>query len=584
MNDAHFDVLVVGMGPAGLMCALSLAKAGIRTKIIDRRAPGTQYGNADGIQPRTAEIWDSYGILKRFAEGSVPVHAMVTYNPEVINGELKLIRSHPVRSIVVDSRFPHERTAGIEYIEGTLREALLEAGGSVGFSTTPTNVEVMPESQSDYPVKVTLEKLAAPMDNRDDDGVLNQAAVTETIQAKYLVGADGANSWVRRFFDIPLEGDLTKSVWGVADVIVDTNFSDCRMKCIITAPTGTIITIPREGEKIRFYVQMSLDDCQLTPDGRVHKSYLSSEAARHKVISRIQAGMSPFEVKFTEVFWWTIFAIPQRVAKQFSVQDRVFIVGDACHQHSPKAGQGANAAMCDSHNLGWKLAHVIKGWASPNLLRTYEVERKGYAQQLINFDKEISETLERDPESYERVLHRQNMFTSGLGVRYNSMLINQPSPSHEGEQGITAGRYLPWCPITRLADWDSMDMQSLIIFDGLWKLLIFPGDIRSPNNLAELARTEKELTRCVGVLKHASLYTILDNREDEVQWTDVPRALRAWKRVFVSGRKSSLNIYELLGDSKLGSLVLVRPDGYVSMVQELSQFNGDELTRFFLGL
>ena len=54
--------------------------------------------------------------------------------------------------------------------------------------------------------------------------------------------------------------------------------------------------------------------------------------------------------------------------------------------------------------------------------------------------------------------------------------------------------------------------------------------------------------------------------------------------VFVSSRKSSMNVYELLGGVELGSIVLVRPDGYVSMVQELAQFNGDELTRFFLSL
>ncbi|KAG9218421.1 hypothetical protein CCMSSC00406_0007978 [Pleurotus cornucopiae] len=581
MSNTNFDVLVIGMGPAGLMCALSLAKAGIRTKIIDRRALGTQYGNADGIQPRTLEIWDTYGILKRFVDGSAPMHAMVTYNPEINNGQLKLVRTRPVRNVVVDSRFPYERTAAIEHIEGTLREALLEAGGSVQYSATPTNVEVMQESQSEYPVRVTLETVSVPLDKREHGGDLHQTSSSETIQAKYLVGADGANSWVRRFFDIPLEGDLTESIWGVTDVIVETNFSDCRMKCIINAPTGTIITIPREGEKIRFYVQLSLDDCQLTHSGRVDKSHLSSEASRRMVLKRIQAGMSPFEVKFTHVFWCTIFAIPQRVAKRFSVQDRVFIVGDACHQHSPKAGQGANAAMGDSHNLAWKLAHVIKGWATPNILRTYEIERKGYAQQLINFDKEISETLEKgSPDSYERVLHRQNMFTSGLGIQYDSMLTIQPSPAQQGERAITVGKYLPWCPVTRLADWDSMDIQSLISFDGLWRLLIFPGDIRSENNQAELARLEKEVGRCVGVLKHAILYTILDNREDEAQWTDVPRVLRSWKR----DRKSSPNVYELLGAGQLGSVVLVRPDGYVSMVKELAGFNGDELTRFFLAL
>ncbi|KAF9490911.1 hypothetical protein BDN71DRAFT_1434314 [Pleurotus eryngii] len=418
-NDTHFDVLVVGMGPAGLICALSLAKAGMRTKIIDRRAPGAQYGNADGIQPRPG----------------------------------------------------------------------IPTASSNGFSTGRF---------------LSMQWLM----------IFHRCAALPSSITTFL----GANSWVRRFFDIPLRGDLAS--WYQFTLLNKLQRLSNEMHNHRT--NSTIITIPREGEKIRFYVQMSLDDCQLTPDGRVDKSYLSSEAVRHKVIGRIQAGMSPFEAKFTEIFWWTIFAIPQRVAKQFSVQDRVFIVGDACHQHSPKAEQGANAAMCDSHNLAWKLAHVIKGWVSPNILRTYEVERKGYAQELINFDKEISETLESDPESYGRVLHRQNMFT---------------------------------------------------------RLLIFHGDVRTASNLADLARLEKEVARCVGVLKHPVLYTILDNREDEVQWTDVPRVLRSWKH-----RQDLMNVYELLGADELGSIVLVRPDGYVSMVQELGKFNGDELTSLLIGL
>ncbi|KAF7430189.1 hypothetical protein PC9H_005889 [Pleurotus ostreatus] len=131
MSNTVVTVFVIEMGPAGLLCALS-DSLGWRSFF----RLGTQYGNADGVQPRTLEIWDTYGILRRFVDGSAPVHAMVTYNPEVDNGHLKLVRTRPVRNVVVDSRFPYERAAAIEHIEGRLREALLEAGGTIQYSTT----------------------------------------------------------------------------------------------------------------------------------------------------------------------------------------------------------------------------------------------------------------------------------------------------------------------------------------------------------------------------------------------------------------------------------------------------------------
>lgn len=62
--------------------------------------------------------------------------------------------------------------------------------------------------------------------------------------------------------------------------------------------------------------------------------------------------------------------VGQRVASQFSVHERVFIAGDACHTHSPKAGQGMNASMNDTHNLIWKLCYALRGWADMSLLKT----------------------------------------------------------------------------------------------------------------------------------------------------------------------------------------------------------------------
>lgn len=121
---------------------------------------------------------------------------------------------------------------------------------------------------------------------------------------------------------------------------------------------------------------------------------------------------------------WIFFIAAQKVAARFSSHNRVFIVGDACHTHSPKAGQGANASMGDAHNLGafcttlwpdfshlmpskaWKIAYVVKGWAKPSILETYEEERRQYAQALISFDKEISSSLieDRPAAEYRRLV------------------------------------------------------------------------------------------------------------------------------------------------------------------------------------
>jgi phenol 2-monooxygenase (NADPH) len=111
--------------------------------------------------------------------------------------------------------------------------------------------------------------------------------------------------------------------------------------------------------------------------------------------------------------------VGQRVAAKYSAHERVFIAGDACHTHSPKAGQGMNASMNDTHNLGkvfflseipitqlppiiaWKLTHVLRGWANLSLLKTYEFERRKFAQDLIDFDRKFAKLFSGKPRTEE---------------------------------------------------------------------------------------------------------------------------------------------------------------------------------------
>ncbi|NKN80865.1 3-hydroxybenzoate 4-monooxygenase, partial [Weissella cibaria] len=108
---------------------------------------------------------------------------------------------------------------------------------------------------------------------------------------------------------------------------------------------------------------------------------------------------------------------------------RIFIAGDACHTHSPKAGQGMNVSMADAFNLGWKLAHVITGRAGPELLLSYSAERRAKAQELIDFDRDMARLFSqgaRDPEKaaeFERYFQKHLRYTAGVETRYEPSVL-----------------------------------------------------------------------------------------------------------------------------------------------------------------
>src|SRR4029078_2398198 len=158
--------------------------------------------------------------------------------------------------------------------------------------------------------------------------------------------------------------------WGVMDVLAVTDFPDVRFKCLIqSANDGSIIIIPREGGYLfRLYVELD----KLGAGERVSNRNITADdliAAAHRIFR-------PYTLGVKEVAWWSVYEIGQRLCDKFDdVPDdrvsrrlpRVFIAGDACHTHSPKAGQGMNVSMQDAFNLGWKLASVLQGRSKPDL-------------------------------------------------------------------------------------------------------------------------------------------------------------------------------------------------------------------------
>ncbi|KAI1782486.1 FAD binding domain-containing protein [Ganoderma leucocontextum] len=343
-------------------------------------------------------------------------------------------------------------------IEGVLLEAMAEKGFHVERSTVPTAIEFSqaPEGLQDptaYVAKVTLKNL----DRAEDD--------IEVVHAKFLLGSDGAHSW------------SADSIWGVIDMVPDTDFPDFRTKSFVHSRDGMVFIIPRENDMIRLYIQQleGQDSDVIDPaTGRAVKNRTSPE----KLMEQGRKIMRPYrmEIKDGKVVWWTVCVVGQRVAEKFSVDERAFIAGDACHTHSPKAGQGLNTSLGDTHNLAWK----------------YESERRTYAQELIDFNKRFSKLFSRPrtDENQDGVTHEQFLrysafktasgFTSGIAIRYKpSQLVND---AQSIASNLVIGEHTIPHVFIRAASSQPIELQDVLPADTRFKLEVLGEELNKPES------------------------------------------------------------------------------------------------------
>lgn len=290
---------------------------------------------------------------------------------------------------------------------------------------------------------------------------------------------DGAHSVVRKSLGIKMVGDSTDSVWGVMDVYPHTNFPDIRKKTVIKTDLGSLLIVPREGGTLtRFYVEL--------PPGT---------SAREVKLEDLQNSareiLSPYSLEVRNTVWWSAYSIGQRVADQFNRHNRVFLTGDACHTHSPKAGQGMNTSLQDGYNLGWKLAAVLRGEASPSILETYTLERGKVANDLINFDREFARSFSSKSkptdghatpaELFAQHFIRSGVITAGLATKYQDSVLTmnttRGTPALALATGLTVGMRFPSAQVVRHCDARAMQLAETLRSDGRWRIMIFAGDV-----------------------------------------------------------------------------------------------------------
>jgi 3-hydroxybenzoate 4-monooxygenase len=589
------DVLIIGCGPAGLTLAAQLAAfPDIRVAIVEQKEGPLQLGQADGIACRTMEMFEAFNFAERVAKEACWINEVTFWKPDE-NNPANIVRHGRVQDTEDGlSEFPH-----VVLNQARVHDFYLEL-----MRNSPSRLEPhyarklldvsIDSAATDHPVTARLERTDAANTGR-----------IETIRARYVVGCDGARSNVRRAIGRELVGDAANQAWGVMDVLAVTSFPDVRYKSVVQSSNGgNLLIIPREGGFLyRIYVEMD----KLGEDERVAARNISLD----KLIGAAQRIFHPYTLDVKEVPWWSVYEIGQRItdsyddvpAQQRATQlPRVFIAGDACHTHSPKAGQGMNFSMQDTFNLGWKLAAVLRGQCAPALLHTYTEERQAKGKELIDFDREWAKMISDkpkeggaggvDPKEFQKYFEQHLRFTAGVGVRYAPSVLTGNLEHQHLAGGFDVGMRFHSAPVIRAADAKLVELGHCGKADGRWRLYAFAGqdDLSNPeqgvlglcNFLSDSPNSPVRRFTRAGLDLDAlfDLRAIFQQAHSAIALEAMPtllmppkgkHGLRDYEKVFSPDLKGQRDIFELRKiDRRQGALVVVRPDQYVAQVLPLN--------------
>ncbi|MCS5496104.1 FAD-dependent monooxygenase [Cnuibacter physcomitrellae] len=322
-TDEILDVVIVGAGPTGMMLAGELALAGVEALVLERREDGQLEGSrAGGIHSRTIEILDQRGIVGPFLD------------------EGTTVQTARFGATTLDiSDFPTRHPYGLGLWQNRIEPLLASWVSSLGVRTVHG---------------VTVTGIV-----QDEAGVTVALNSGEELRPRWVVGADGGRSAVRKAAGIGFPGVEASSSTLIAEVSIGDG---------VTAPVGLL--------------QDEAGNHGMTPLGGGTYRVVTSE--RELVGGGAPATLDDLRASLTAAYgndfgvhsptWVSRFTDATRQASEYRA-GRILVAGDAAHVHYPAGGQGIGLGIQDAVNLGWKLAAVVRGDAPPALLDTYHSER-----------------------------------------------------------------------------------------------------------------------------------------------------------------------------------------------------------------
>jgi putative polyketide hydroxylase len=342
-NEPSTTVLIVGAGPAGLVAAVTLARHGVASVLVEKRAGLSPFPRATGISTRTMELLRSWGLEDRVRAGEIDAGTGGWVGPTLASpAGMAVPIGFPSRE---QARAVSPTTPVIapqDHLEPVLLDHLREFGLDVRFGTELAGLE------------------------QDGDGVTAtlQDATGErtTLRSSYVIGADGAHSAVRASMGVGMYGPGE-----LGDFLA----------VLFRAPLFDVVGERRHG---LYMLQRSAQIEVFLPAGDGDRwLYSRSTEGRDdfspdEILELIRTGAGAPGLP-VDVLRAATFSFGAEIAESYRDR-RVFLAGDAAHRITPRGGTGMNTAIHDAYDLGWKLAWVLHEWAPPELLDSYEDERR----------------------------------------------------------------------------------------------------------------------------------------------------------------------------------------------------------------
>jgi 2-polyprenyl-6-methoxyphenol hydroxylase-like FAD-dependent oxidoreductase len=362
----HPPVTIAGGGVVGITLALLLARRGIRTVVLEQAREPQTLPRAHAVNPRTIEILDA-----ELGIGAAQLRAVAA--PPELTSEVRFVTTLSGHCF---GTLPYERqdddvlavtpAALLNVPQPALESILLGRAAAEPFVDLRRGHRWVALHLQDGGVTSTVQT---------DSG-------TVRLESRYLVAADGAGSDVREALGIAMTGEE------VVSAAVSITFAADLRHLVRTRPGALhwLFGPPQRGTLIAYDPQRLWAYSIKLPPARVDMAQYDEERARALIRSALGPGAGDVPIEVLGVMPWKMRA---QVADELRVGD-VFLAGDAAHRFPPTGGLGLNTGLQDAHNLAWKLAAVLDGWAADGLLDTYGAERHAVAtrnarQSLTNF-------------------------------------------------------------------------------------------------------------------------------------------------------------------------------------------------------